>query len=244
MLSCAALLGAVSGVAEAAVIKNIVLVHGAFADGSGWSEVVQRLQGRGYHVAVVQNPLTSLEDDVRATERVLDRQSGNVLLVGHSWAGAVISQAGNSRNVRGLVYLSALAPASGESVNGLLDRLNAPMRGLTPDANGWVWLDDPQQFHTVMAGDIPLAKARELAAVQQPINVAAFQGTVSHAAWENKPSWYLITENDHALATPVQTQIAQHMQARVSRLYSSHLSMISHPDAVADFIDAAAQSFK
>lgn len=119
--------------AEATDIKNIVLVHGAFADGSSWSAVIPLLQADGYHVTAVQNPLTSLQDDVTATERVLERQKGGVLLVGHSWAGAVITQAGNAPNVKGLVYLSALAPDSGESVAEALTRLNAPMEGMEAD---------------------------------------------------------------------------------------------------------------
>ncbi|GAB7216917.1 hypothetical protein OS42_35290 [Dickeya oryzae] len=149
----------VHSIAEAAKIKNIVLVHGAFADGSSWSAVTTRLQGMGYHVTAVQNPLTSLADDVGATERVLQRQQGDVLLVGHSWAGAVVTQAGNAPNVRGLVYLSALVPDSGESVAELLQRLHAPMEGMTADSNGLIWLDNPDQYQAVMAGDVPLKKS-------------------------------------------------------------------------------------
>ncbi len=128
-------------------IKNIVLVHGAFADGSCWSAVISLLQERGYHVSAVQNPLTSLRDDVTATERVLERQKGNVLLVGHSWAGAVITQAGNASNVRGLVYLSALVPDSNQSVSDALARFHAPMTGMEADKNGLIWLDEPEFFH-------------------------------------------------------------------------------------------------
>lgn len=153
----------VSSFSEAQMVKNIVLVHGAFTDGSSWSEVTERLQQKGFHVTSVQNPLTSLADDVTATERVLARQQGDVLLVGHSWAGAVVTQAGNAPRVRGIVYLSALVPDSGESVSGLLTRLDAPMGGMTPDKNGLIWLDSPADFRHVMATDVPEKKVKLLA---------------------------------------------------------------------------------
>ena len=222
-------------------IGTIVLVHGAFADGSSWAPVISRLQARGYRVAAVQNPLTSLANDVAATNRVLRRQTGDVLLVGHSWAGAVITEAGNAANVKGLVYLSALVPDSGESVSDLLNRLNAPMAGLTPDADGLIWLDDAKAYRHVMAADVSEDKAAELAALQQPIAVATFAGKISHAAWHNKPSWYLQTENDNALAPQVQLAIARQIGASVTSLFASHMSLISHPDAVADLIDQAAR---
>ncbi|WP_049854406.1 MULTISPECIES: alpha/beta hydrolase [Dickeya] len=225
-------------------IKNIVLVHGAFADGSSWSSVTAKLQGMGYHVTAVQNPLTSLADDVAATERVLQRQQGDVLLVGHSWAGAVVTQAGNAPNVRGIVYLSALVPDSGESAADLLQRLGAPMEGMAPDANGLIWLDNPEQYRAVMAGDVPLKKVLELTAVQQPIAAKAFGDKVQHAAWKDKPTWYLLTENDHALHSSVQKKISDHIGAKVMSISSSHMSLVSHPDAVANFIDSAAKAIK
>lgn len=222
-------------------VPNIVLVHGAFADGSSWSPVIEQLTAMGYHVTAVQNPMTSLSDDVLATERVLRRQKGDVLLVGHSWAGVVITQAGNVSNVKGLVYLSALVPDSGESAGDLLERLQAPMTGLTPDADGLLWLDDPAQFHQVMAADMPTAKAQFLSSVQQPIAAACFAGKVGHAAWRDKPSWYLQTTDDHALLPQVQRAIVQQIGARTLSIRSSHLSLISQPDAVVQFIDRAAR---
>ncbi|MGK8208288.1 alpha/beta fold hydrolase [Burkholderia cenocepacia] len=222
-------------------VRNIVLVHGAFADGSNWSPVIVRLQRRGYHVTAVQNPLTSLADDVAATERVLRRQTGDVLLVGHSWAGAIITQAGNAANVKGLVYLSALVPDDGESVAELLERLGAPMTGLAPDAEGLIWLDDARQFQHVMAADIPFRQARTLASVQQPIAAACFTAKVGHAAWHDKPVWYLRTTNDNALKPAVQQAIAEHIGATVTSIHSSHMSMLSHPDEVARLIDLAAR---
>nr|WP_222864082.1 alpha/beta hydrolase [Pigmentiphaga aceris] len=226
----------------APAVRNIVLVHGAFTDGSIWLPVLTRLQDMGYHVTAVQNPLSALADDVLATERVLQRKTGDVLLVGHSWGGAVITQAGNASNVKGLVYLSALVPDSNESVAGLLQRLNAPMSALTPDAEGLIWLNAEQQFHQVMAADISVKKAQELAAIQQPIAARAFTAKVQHAAWQEKPSWYLQTQHDQALPLSVQKAIAQHIGARVTSIGSSHLSMISHPDEVARLIDWAARS--
>lgn len=225
--------------AEELKIRNIVLVHGAFADGSSWSAVIRLLQSRGYHVTAVQNPLTSLKDDVTATERVLTRQTGDVLLVGHSWAGAVITQAGNHPKVKGLVYLSALIPDSGESVADALDRLQAPMEEMTADGNGLIWLDNPDIFRHVMANDIPEPQVRVLAATQQPISGSAFGDKVGEAAWRNKPAWYLIAENDHALPPEVQAHFARQTGANVSRINSSHMSMVSQPEYVANLIELA-----
>ncbi|MGM3172910.1 alpha/beta fold hydrolase [Dickeya lacustris] len=236
----AGLLGA-QGQVEAEVVKNIVLVHGAFADGSSFAAVTRRLQAKGYHVTAVQNPLTSLDDDVAATERVLARQHGRVLLVGHSWGGAVVTQAANHPNVAAMVYLSALVPDSGESVSTLLKRLGAPMHGLTPDSHGFVWLDDVQQYRTMMAADVAPQTVRALVAAQQPIALDAFNGTLRHAAWRDKPSWYLMTKKDSALAFSVQEKIAHFTGSRVAQLDSSHMSMVSHPAEVAAFIDNAAK---
>lgn len=222
-------------------VQNIVLVHGAFVDGSSWAPVIARLQAMGYRVTAVQNPLTSLADDVARTEQILSHQVGKVLLVGHSWGGAVISQAGNAPNVAGLVFLSALAPDSGESVAGLLQRLGVAMTGLTPDGAGLVWLDVPEQFRQLMAGDLPLARARQLAAVQQPIAARSFNDLVTQAAWRIKPSWYLQTTHDQALSLTAQSAMAQQMGAHVLHLSASHLSMISRPAAVAAWIDRAAR---
>ncbi|MCQ8230103.1 alpha/beta hydrolase [Pantoea trifolii] len=223
-------------------VNNIVLVHGAFTDGSSWSAVISRLKARGYHVTAVQTPLTSLREDVAATERVLARQEGNVLLVGHSWAGAVITQAGNAANVKGLVYLSALVPDNYQSVSEALAQFHAPMDGMAPDKHGFVWLDDPALFHRVMANDISAEQSQLLAAVQQPIAAAAFIEKVETAAWRSKPAWYLITENDNALNSSVQASFAREIGAHISRIHSGHLSMVSHPEEVAAFIARAART--
>lgn len=224
------------------VVHDIVLVHGAFADGSSWSEVIKLLQGKGYRVTAVQNPLTSLADDVAATRRVLARQTGPVLLVGHSWAGAVITEAGNADNVKGLVYLSALVPDTGESVVDLLTRLASPMVGLQSDGNGLVWLDDAVAYQKLMAGDVPQARVRVLAAAQQPMTASAFTDKVSHAAWHDKPSWYLITNRDQALSPSVQRKMADHIRARVQEVASSHMSLIAQPGVVVELIDRAARA--
>lgn len=223
-------------------VPGIVLVHGAFADGSSWERVIPLLQQQGYHVTAVQLPLTSLADDVAATRRAIGRQSGEVILVGHSWAGVVVTEAGNADTVKGIVYLSAMVPDSGESAAGMLTRFDAPMEGMTPDADGLIWLDDPAVFRNVMGADLPMSTARVLAAVGKPIAARAFADPVNHAAWHDKPTWYLITENDHALPPGVQRRMAGQLHARTMTLKSSHLSLVSHPREVAEFIGRAAAS--
>lgn len=233
--------GTVSAAEQPGGVRNIVLVHGAFADGSSWQDVIPLLQAKGYHVTAVQNPLTSLADDVAATRRVLERQKGGVLLVGHSWAGAVVTEAGSAENVKGIVYLSALVPDAGESVADMMQKRNSPMEGLFPDHDGLVWLDDPKAYAHVMAADVPTARVVVLAAAQQPIAAASFSEKVTTAAWTKKPTWYLVTENDNALPTPVQKWLAQHIGASTTTIKSSHMSMIAHPRAVVDVIVQAAQ---
>lgn len=221
---------------------GIVLVHGAFADGSSWARVTALLQSRGYHVSAVQLPLTSLADDVAATRRVIARQAGDVILVGHSWAGVVATEAANMPAVKGIVYLSAMVPDSGESAAGMLERLASPMAGMQPDAEGLIWMDDPAAFRDVMGADLAPATAKALTAVAKPIAARAFTDVVSHAAWRDKPTWYLVTEDDHALPPAVQRQLAAQLRAQTIALRSSHLSMVSHPREVADFIGRAAGS--
>jgi pimeloyl-ACP methyl ester carboxylesterase len=241
-LAAALMCALTAGVQAAPARADIVLVHGAFADGSSWSRVIPLLQKKGYRVTAVQLPLTSLADDVAATRRVLDRQTGPVVLVGHSWGGVVVSEAGNAPGVKSLVFLSALVPDSGESAQALLQRLNAPMEGMAPDAAGLIWLDNPKAFRDVMAGDLPQPAAAALAAVQKPLAASAFADAVSHAAWRDKPSWYLVTSADHALPPRTQRLIAGQLKANTEEIASSHLSMASHPAAVADLIDRAARA--
>ena len=230
--------------AAAPAIPSIVLVHGAFADGSSWAHVIALLQNRGYHVSAVQLPLTSLADDVAATRRVIARQSGDVILVGHSWAGVVVTEAANMPVVKSVVYLSAMVPDTAESAAGMLQRLKSPMTGMQPDADGLIWMDDATMFRTVMGGDLSPATAKALAAVAKPIAARSFTDVVTHAAWHDKPTWYLITEDDHALPPVVQHLLATQVRAQTMTLRSSHLSLVSHPREVADFIGRAAANKK
>lgn len=221
----------------------IVLAHGAFTDGSCWSGVISRLQQQGHAVCAVQNPLTSLADDVAATRRVLERQAGPVVLVGHSWGGAVITQAGAARNVAALVYVSALAPDSGETVADL--QKNGPpgpaMAAAAPDAHGFLWFD-PGRYHAGLASDVPMERARWMAASQQPIATACFDERLTTAAWREKPSFYLLSEEDQALSPVLQRWMADRIGATVRPVRSSHMSLISHADETAALIVRAAQS--
>ncbi|HZZ14317.1 MAG TPA: alpha/beta hydrolase, partial [Paraburkholderia sp.] len=175
-------------------VRNVVLVHGAFVDGSSWNGVVAKLQQKGYHVSSVQNPLTSLADDVAATRRVLVQQDGPTMLVGHSWGGVVITEAGaNAPNVAGLVYIAAIAPDLHESAMDLMKRA-APMpagAGIIADPSGFLWLDRAR-YHADFAADVPENLTRVLSAAQQPIASKAFSETVTHVAWKEKPSWYVL----------------------------------------------------
>ena len=222
-------------------LPSVVLVHGAFADGSSWSRVIPRLQKRGYRVTAVQLPLTSLADDVAATRRVIDRQPGDVVLVGHSWGGVVVTEAGNAPTVKALVYLSALVPDSGESAQGLLQRLGAPMEGLAPEAAGLIWLDDPKAFQAVMAADLPLSTARTLAAVQKPLAARSFAEAVSHAAWRDKPTFIVISTKDQIIVPQLQKDQAKLANATAIEVPGSHVVMLSHPKQVADHILRAAK---
>jgi pimeloyl-ACP methyl ester carboxylesterase len=224
-------------------VRNIVLVHGAFVDGSSWNGVVAHLQQKGYHVSSVQNPLTSLADDVAATRRVLARQDGPTLLVGHSWGGVVITEVGaNAPNVAGLVYVAAIAPDLHESTVDLLKR-GAQMpagQAITADANGFLWLDRTR-YHADFAADVPENVTRVLSAAQAPISGKAFSETVSQVGWKEKPSWYVLTTKDRAVSPEVQRFMAERMGAKIVPVASSHLVPVSHAGAVADVIDRAAR---
>ncbi|RAS38014.1 alpha/beta fold hydrolase [Paraburkholderia bryophila] len=224
-------------------VRNIVLVHGAFVDGSSWNGVVARLQQKGYHVSSVQNPLTSLADDVAATRRVLARQDGPTMLVGHSWGGVVITEAGaNAPNVAGLVYIAAIAPDLNESTQDLMKRA-APMpagQSIIPDASGFLWLDRTR-YHADFAADVPENLTRVLATAQVPIAAKAFGETVSQVAWREKPSWYVLTTKDRAVSPDVEKFMADRMGAKIVPMASSHLAPVSHAGAVADVIDRAAR---
>ncbi|RDK04435.1 alpha/beta fold hydrolase [Paraburkholderia lacunae] len=224
-------------------VRNVVLVHGAFVDGSSWNGVVAKLQQKGYHVSSVQNPLTSLADDVAATRRVLARQNGPTMLVGHSWGGVVITEAGaNAPNVAGLVYVAAIAPDLHESTMDLMKRA-APMpagQGITADATGFLWLDRGK-YHADFAADVPENLTRVLSAAQQPISAKAFNETVSQVAWKEKPAWYVLTTKDRAVSPEVEKFMADRMRAKIVPVASSHLAPVSHAGAIADVIDHAAR---
>ncbi|MFM0338102.1 alpha/beta fold hydrolase [Paraburkholderia fungorum] len=225
-------------------VRNVVLVHGAFVDGSSWNGVIAKLQQKGYHVSSVQNPLTSLADDVAALRRVLARQDGPTILVGHSWGGVVITEAGgsNAPNVAGLVYIAAIAPDLHESTMDLMKRAAPAPAGdsIITDPSGFLWLDRTK-YHADFAADVPENLTRVLSAAQQPIAAKAFTETVSHVAWKEKPSWYVLTTKDRTVSPEIEKFMADRMGARIVPMASSHLAPVSHAGAVADVIDRAAR---
>lgn len=220
-------------------MKNIVLVHGAWADGSGWQGVYDNLRARGYNVSIVQNPVTSLANDVEAVARVLARQDGPALLVGHSYGGVVITEAGNASNVAGLVYVAAFAPDAGESVSTLLEGGEPPP--VQPSSDGFLFFDSaifPQAF----AQDLPSAQGAFLAATQVPPAAAAFEAKVSEPAWKARRSFYVLATEDRVIPPPLQRKMATRAKAVISEVAGSHAVYISQPKAVADAIDAAARA--
>jgi pimeloyl-ACP methyl ester carboxylesterase len=235
---------AVAAPASAPAVKNIVLVHGAFADGSSWAKVITILQAKGYNVTAVQNPLTSFADDVAATNRALALQDGPVILVGHSWAGVVITEAGIDPKVAGLVYVAAFGPDEGEAVGDLGKAYPPPPALAAPivDKEGFLTLStDAVVKH--FASDLPAAEARVVAATQGPINGSAFGAKVSNVAWKTKPSWYIVSKLDSAIAPEEERFFAKRMKATTTELNTSHVPMLSQPKAVAAVImDAAAKA--
>ncbi len=220
-------------------MKNVVLVHGAWADGSGWQGVYDTLRARGYNVSIVQNPVTSLADDVAAVDRVLARQPGPALLVGHSYGGVVITQAGDAPNVAGLVYVAAFVPEVGESVSSMLAGGAPPP--VQPSSDGFLFFDStvfPQAF----AQDLPVANAAFLAAAQVPPAAAAFEAPVSRASWKTRPSWYVLSTEDRIIPPAFQRAMATRAKATITEVAGSHAAYISQAAAVADAIDAAARA--
>ena len=218
---------------------NIVLVHGAWVDGSGWQGIHEILHARGYNVSIVQNPLTSLAEDVAATERVLARQAGPSLLVGHSYGGAVITQAGNAANVAGLVYVAAFVPDAGESIESLIEgEAPAPLQ---PSADGFLFFN-PALFPQVFAHDLTTVQGAFLAAAQVPPAGAAFGTKVSRAAWKTRRSWYVLATEDRVIPPAAQRQMAKRANAPITDVRGSHAVYFSQPRAVAEAIDAAARA--
>ncbi len=232
------------GASPAQQVKNLVLVHGAFADGSSWAKVIKILQATGYNVTAVQIPLTSLADDVAATNRALAQQDGPVILVGHSWAGVIITEAGMDPKVVGLVYVAAFAPDAGEVVGDIGKSYPSPPALAAPivDKEGFMRLPTDAVVKN-FASDLPAAEARVLAATQGPIAVSAFGATVSNVAWKTKPSWYIVSKLDGAIAPDEERFFAKRMKAITTELKASHVSMLSKPNAVAAVImDAVAKA--
>jgi pimeloyl-ACP methyl ester carboxylesterase len=241
-LLAAALLA--SGAASAAdtAPPSVVLVHGAFADGSDWARMIALLQARGVHVTAVQNPLTSLAEDVAATQRAIAAQPGKVVLVGHSWGGTVITEAGASDKVAALVYVSAFAPDVGQNSGELGKGYPTPpgLAALNADASGFLHISD-EGMRTHFAFDVPPARAAVMAATQGPIAAKAFDEPVTVAAWKTHPSWYVVSTRDHMIAPELQSALAQRIGAHVTRLATSHVPQESEPAKVAATILDAVQ---
>ena len=220
--------------------RNIVLVHGLFADGSCWSEVIARLQAAGLNVTSVQNPLTTLDEAVAETQRVLDRQDGPTVLVGHSFSGMIVTEAGVDPKVSALVYVAARAPDAGEDYAALAKTFP------TPPATAGIVFDGDQgrlseaAFLRDFAGDLPEAQARVLYAVQQPFHKALLTGKTKHAAWRSKPSFYAVSTDDRTINPDLERFMAKRMGATTIEVRASHLSLISHPLEIADLILQAA----
>jgi pimeloyl-ACP methyl ester carboxylesterase len=232
----------VPSVSEAAPVKSVVLVHGAFVDGTGWRKVFDILKKDGYAVSVVQNSTATLAGDVAATKRAISDASGPVVLVGHSYGGAVITEAGNDPKVAALVYVAAFAPDSGESVGTLTANPPPGIAGppLLPPEDGALLLDR-QKFAAAFAADVDPHEAAFMAASQTPWGLDAINGKVSHAAWHDKPSWYLLTTKDKMIPPVAQHQMAERAKMKVTEVATSHAVFLVQPKTVAAMIEKAAQ---
>src|SRR3984893_14074889 len=226
-------------------MNNIVLVHGGFVDGSGWEGVYRTLKKDGYNVSIVQNPTLSLADDVAVTKRTLVSQDGPVILVGHSYGGAVITEAGNDPKVVGLVYITAFAPDKGESVATLIKDPppGAPVPPILPPQDGYLFLDRAK-FAASFAGDVKAEKAAFMADSQVPWGLEALGGEISQPAWKAKPSWYLIATDDKMIPPDAQRSMAKRAGSTVVEVKGSHALYVSQPEAVAALVEQAAKSVK
>ena len=221
---------------------NIVLVHGAWGDGSHWRHVIPSLSARGYNVSAVQNPLTSLQDDIDRTMKLAEAQDGPTLLVGHSYGGAVITGAGHAPNVLGLVYVAAFAPDAGDSLGSLFARAPAPpgAASLRPDKYGFLWIAR-EKFHESFCADLPQEEALVMNVAQKPIAGRCFEDKSGPPAWKSKPSWYQVSANDHMIPPQTEAWMAQRMQPRKTiTLESSHASLASQGPAIVALIEEAA----
>lgn len=228
-----------------AAVKNIVLVHGGFVDGSGWKGVYDILKKDGYTVSIVQNPTTSLADDVAVTRRAIDQLDGPVVLVGHSYGGVVVSEAGTNEKVKSVVYIAAFAPDKGESVSSLIANPpeGASVPPILPPVDGFLFLDKAK-FAASFAADVDPETAAFMADSQVPWGVEALAGAVTEPAWKVKPSFYLVASDDHMIPPPAQLLMAKRAGATVTEVPGSHAVYVSNPQAVADVIEKAAKAKK
>lgn len=226
-------------------LAAVVLVHGGFVDGSGWEDVYRILKEDGYEASIVQNPTISLADDVATTRRVVSAQRSPVILVGHSYGGVVITQAGNDPKVAGLVYIAAFAPDRGESVSTLIKDPppGAPVPPILPPQDGYLLLDRTK-FAASFAADVPRAKAEFMADSQVPWGIDALNGTVTEAAWRNKPSWYMIATDDKMIPPAAQELMSKRAGSTVAQTRGSHAVYVSQPQAVAALIEKAATAVR
>lgn len=243
LVAAAAIALTTSNASATPAVKNIVLVHGAFADGSSWGNVIPILQAEGYNVVAVQNPLTSLADDVAATRRAIAAADGPVILAGHSWGGAVITEAGNDPKVVGLVYVAAFGPDAGETLTGL-GKGQPPtpaLQRLIVDKEGFGRLSD-EAVLKFFVQDLPRAQAQVIAATQGPTHVSLFDTKITNAAWHDRPSWYVVAKRDGTISPDAERFFAQRMHAATTELDSDHVAMLSKPKDVAAVIVTAARA--
>jgi pimeloyl-ACP methyl ester carboxylesterase len=221
-------------------VPTVILVHGGFVDGSGWQGVYSLLKQDGFSIRIVQNPTVSLQGDVAATKFIIDAQSEPVILVGHSYGGAVITEAGNDPKVAGLVYIAAFAPDTGESLETLIadSPPGAPMPPILPPRDGFLFLER-EKFHASFAGDLSAEQAAFMADSQVPWGVEALSTTISEPAWRNKPSWYLVATEDRMIPPPAQRAMSERAGSTVVEAVGSHAIYVSQPAAVADLIRSA-----
>jgi pimeloyl-ACP methyl ester carboxylesterase len=225
--------------------RNVVLVHGGFVDGSGWEGVYHLLKEDGFNVSIVQNPTLSLHGDVAATRQILDQQDGPTILVGHSYGGVVVTEAGTHDSVAGLVYIAAFAADQGESVNTLIadPPPGAPVPPILPPQDGFLFLDR-EKFASSFAADVAPAQAAFMADAQVPWGLDALNGAVSDPAWRSKPSWYLVATDDRMIPPPAQRAVAERAGSTTTEVPGSHAIYVSQPAVVADLITQAARSLR
>lgn len=222
-------------------IKNIVLVHGAFADGSGWEAVAGILRKDGYNVSVVQHPETSFAEDVKFTKSMIDRQPGPVVLVGHSYGGAVITEAGNDPKVAALVYIAAFALETGESCATIEEAVPPAGKGIKPTGDGYLYLDPPM-FHADFGADLPVEKTQFMAESQVLFSIDSYTSKVETPAWKSKPTWYMVASADHTINPKQERMMAKRAKAKTIEVNSSHAAYMSHPKETARLIEEAATS--